>query len=539
MRTRLKKVSCMTIIILITCVICSCEKDSVSKSGTSEDSIRTTATGGPLTTTSKVAAKTSAVTNTSISAAATSATKAVTTAEKSGESISSGTWDTETNTTQTDNDMATEIIADGDDKQTVTEDEKIDLQGKTITLTHYSATKLPRGEGLDDFNVSFYALRAKEAEELYNCKIQYKVETSSATTYMNFIINQSLAGIKYADIAGGNSSATYLPLLTKNLLEPLDEYIDFENSIMRANRIMYDNTLWKGRRYYIATAYVFGIGGLWYNRDILSREGQPDILDLIESKTWTWNSFLNIALNCTRDLNGDGIIDQWGVSAADNYNLMQRMFYSNNVQPVEYKNDRFEFSLDTIAAQRTLQFISDLAFQHKVVKTGQKNYENGYIAMFLTSVYGNNVNLDRGMNSVVSPLPLGPDISEYIGNGSTNQFYVLAASDLPREAAKILYHIFVIWDENCQRIPAMLELMKNLPKGWEQPSRHTSTEREYYINEEHAGPFNMDWAAVFGSSMKNLISNGLLNPIMNGSMSVHSAITSIKDQAQDIINAYN
>ena len=68
-----------------------------------------------------------------------------------------------------------------------------------------------------------------------------------------------------------------------------------------------------GKTYGFATDAAVDKIGVFYNRKLFADNGYPDPHTWISTKEWTWDKFQEIAKNMTKDTNGDGTNEQWGV----------------------------------------------------------------------------------------------------------------------------------------------------------------------------------------------------------------------------------
>ena len=67
-------------------------------------------------------------------------------------------------------------------------------------------------------------------------------------------------------------------------------------------------------RYY-GLPIFFAPSGIWYNKDLFDKAGVSYPSVNANDKSWNWNALLEKAQKLTKDINGDGKIDQYGVNA--------------------------------------------------------------------------------------------------------------------------------------------------------------------------------------------------------------------------------
>ena len=120
----------------------------------------------------------------------------------------------------------------------------------------------------------------------------------------------------------------------------------------------------EGKRY--GVPYDIGVRLILYRTDLFEEEGIP-----APSKAWTWDDLVAAAKRLTRDLNGDGTIDQWGFgvpAARSRKSVLQWLpwFWSlgGNLQ-----GEDGEVALFTPAAVGAMQWYRDLTHRYRVTPT--------------------------------------------------------------------------------------------------------------------------------------------------------------------------
>ncbi len=300
-----------------------------------EEGIQATGSAAKSATVPKTTAKATVQTGTNIKSTAAAATAATTT------SISGAVNDTASanqgGQASINDEDAPQQDAPGNSEETVISEtfagDDIDLGGRTVVIGGWATWV--RDLYIDkEGNPAVCRIvdrRLKAAEEKYNFKRGYNIPTGGSNVFKNEVVTKTLAGVKFADIVRTAASYDFASWVTQKIMLPLDEYIDYEAPIIKTNAVMYYGSLWKGRHYGIAESAESTNIFLMYNRALLEREGQRDILDLVEEKRWNWNAFLDMCKSVTKDLNGDGIIDQWGVGTQTTWYFIKYLLYSNGM----------------------------------------------------------------------------------------------------------------------------------------------------------------------------------------------------------------
>lgn len=214
---------------------------------------------------------------------------------------------------------------------------------------------------------------------------------------------------------GDGSVAEYIG---KGVIEPLDPYITGDNPLDMGVFFPAIAALGQkdGSTYLLTKDYSPLV--LYYNKTLFDAAGveYPD-------ENWTWDDFLAAAQALTKDTNGDGEADQWGVQLPGHWGdwLWLRgilpIIYQNGgdvISPDGTKTTGYLNSPETVAA---LQWYSDLFLKYKVAPTksdvealaGTDLFQSGLVAMEWTGRwplkdYLRNPKLNFG----TSGLPAGP-----------------------------------------------------------------------------------------------------------------------------------
>jgi multiple sugar transport system substrate-binding protein len=165
-------------------------------------------------------------------------------------------------------------------------------------------------------------------------------------------------------------------------LEPLDAYIPqaTKNDFLPQ---FIERATYNGKLY--ALPWFGTVRAMFYRKDLLAAAGVPE-----PTTSWTWEEFLTYAKKLTRDLNGDGVIDQYGFGTSGRYVSQYQPFVrQNGVDFVDEK--RNVATANDAAVIEAMQFYIDLVRTHKVTPPGittinlqeiQKMFAEGKVAMF-------------------------------------------------------------------------------------------------------------------------------------------------------------
>jgi multiple sugar transport system substrate-binding protein len=174
-------------------------------------------------------------------------------------------------------------------------------------------------------------------------------------------------------------------------LEPVSPYLDQSTVIHAAD--FYSQALeafqWEGKTWCIpqnASSLV-----VYYNRGLFeaAKLSYP-------AAGWTWDDFLNDARALTRDLNGDGQIDQYGAGVSPQMYRLAPFIWQNNADFVDNPEQPTRLTLDSPAALQAFQWFVDLQVREHVVpdaaaeqsEPSENRFMNGRLAMFFNSRRG-------------------------------------------------------------------------------------------------------------------------------------------------------
>ncbi|MCE5171466.1 extracellular solute-binding protein [Paenibacillus profundus] len=213
--------------------------------------------------------------------------------------------------------------------------------------------------------------RMKEIEKKYNTKIEWV--TVPWGEGASKIAAAGLSGEPAADFLILDLYLAYPSLAQQGYLRPVDDLINLDDT--KWPKKIKEFSSFGGKIYGLVENVGAG-AGLYYNRTLLKREGLEAPHELIKKGEWTWDKYLEMAKKATKDLNGDGAIDQWGIVSYAPVHARQ-LVYSNNGNIVEDKDGKLNFGLGDPNSMEALRFLYDLHNTHKVVMPNKNgNFED-------------------------------------------------------------------------------------------------------------------------------------------------------------------
>jgi multiple sugar transport system substrate-binding protein len=127
---------------------------------------------------------------------------------------------------------------------------------------------------------------------------------------------------------------------------------------------------------------------VYYNRDMFREAGVPEPED-----GWTWNDMVEKAIKLTKDKDGDGNIDQYGLGVEPSIIRLAPFVWSNGGELVDDEEKPTRFTLDTPEGLAAMKAFFDLRDKHLVIPSDQEReaedeetrFLNNRLAMVLSS----------------------------------------------------------------------------------------------------------------------------------------------------------
>jgi hypothetical protein len=324
----------------------------------------------------------------------------------------------------------------------------------------------------------------------------------------------------------------------------LDSY--FEKAPDKYQVLNQESTKWAGTQYGISINLQTSTWGIpqsmmLYNRQIFEKEGLADPQNLFKIRKWTWEEFLQLAITSTRDLNGDGFTDQYGIGSIGSY-LMNTMLYGNTGQAVIQNSDgRFVFNVYDRKCINAFQFIADL-FNIYQVATNNVNIIKSKQVAFLplpSNNYISNKQYTEGLSLIISPS--GPDAdNKYVtGVSIYDEFFIIPSNVSDKDKIFRLLCEFSLLN-NSEANPAMVgsqqDLLVSRYTGWgfQDPRDLDHVRAIFDAYNSGEAIVILDLIQTFG--LTSTLSSILTNDIIKLRSSVSSVLESSNPIGQSIID---
>jgi multiple sugar transport system substrate-binding protein len=319
-------------------------------------------------------------------------------------------------------------------------EEKSDLGGREIVISAWwdGTPKADTPEGEAALN------RQKEVEKKYNVKIKYIGQDYGKTAEK--LSSTVMAGAPYADIVLVPDDQI-MGLMSGGYFTALDDFMNVKDESKLPDTVIKAGSDSQGKAYGFVTNFpLFDNGGLFFNKRIFKEANLTSPSDLQAQGNWNWDTFLEAAQKLTVDKNGDGKIDQWGISS-DNSQLSMNLIYSNNA--AIYDSDTQKFGLDSPNALEGLEMFNKLINEYKVVrpKVEGESWEaygvtfiEGNAAMYTAGLWEAGDRMHGKMKDEFGYVhfPKGPKAENYVvGIGQLHMNFIPKGVKEPRAVYKI------------------------------------------------------------------------------------------------------
>ena len=232
------------------------------------------------------------------------------------------------------------------------------------------------------------------------------------------------------------SSMWFVPCASKGLLADLGPFVERDKDFDLDDFYPAAVNGW-GRYNGMLYAIPAGIDiyAMYYNKTMFDKYGVP-----YPDETWDWDRYLWAAEKLTKDLDGDGRLDQWGTTQ----NMWQAYIWQNGGDILN--EDQTKCTLDRPEAYKGLQFMADLRNKYHVSPTPAEMadigtrvlFTNGKIGMYFSGSWAVPLYFEKEIEDFeydVAPMPKGKRRASFFGGAS---YAVLQGSKHKAEAWELV-----------------------------------------------------------------------------------------------------
>jgi multiple sugar transport system substrate-binding protein len=203
----------------------------------------------------------------------------------------------------------------------------------------------------------------------------------------------------------------YAAFAAEDQLEPIGPYLDESDLISEKDfyPVSLQGFIWNGQLMCLPQNLSSLV--IYYNEDLFDAAGVPYPPD-----KWSWDEFLATAQALTKDLDGDGDIDQYGIGMSPELQRLAPFVWQNGGPIVDDDAQPRRTTLARPPSLEAFQWFVDLRLEHGVVPTraeeasqdSESRFMNGTIGMFFNSRRGTPTYREiESFSWAVAPLPSG------------------------------------------------------------------------------------------------------------------------------------
>ena len=218
-------------------------------------------------------------------------------------------------------------------------------------------------------------------------------------------------------------------------LQPLGPYLEASDAIAMDDfyPVTLDAFRWRGELMCIPQNISSLV--VYYNRDLFRAAGVPEPTD-----DWTWDDFLAAAEALTRDTDGDGVTDQYGLGVEASLFRLAPFVWQNGGRIVDEPDYPTQLGLTRFPSQEALNWFVALQTDHHVVPDrlaeasldSESRFIQGTTAMYLNSRRGTPTYRESAaFDWDVAPLPRGKETAGILHSDA----YCLSAASANKDAA--------------------------------------------------------------------------------------------------------
>ena len=322
--------------------------------------------------------------------------------------------------------LVTAVVASGQGRRRA---QKQDFGGRSIRwATWWDSAPQPGRSEREDLRLQ----REAEVGKKYNVKFEYL--NVPWGEFMAKYITTVMAGDAMAEIVSVQTDWFYPTLLLNNFCLNLSELGVFDFKASKFQKETIEFATLDGSVYGYEIGRIEPRGVIFFNKTMFEREGISDIYDTVFNYKWTWSEMLKVAKKLTRDTDGDGVIDQWGLAGATG-RIWRGFIISNGANFIDI-SDKWKprFSLGDPAALEALQAYQDFIIKEKVVLVSPEGspwdypvqaFIDGKVGMLVAQLW----NIDKLRDNMsdeygVILFPMGPRMKEYTSEATLHHFKV-------------------------------------------------------------------------------------------------------------------
>lgn len=193
-----------------------------------------------------------------------------------------------------------------------------------------------------------------------------------------------------ASLAAGNPPDVFLinyrrygQFADKGVLEPLGPYLDRSATLKVSDYYTQSLTAFTYQGTLTCIPQNISSLSVYYNKDLFQKYNVP-----LPTANWKWQDFLNTAKALTKDTNGDGKADTYGLGTDLQLIRLAPFIWQNGGELVDNYDKPTKMLIDSPAAREAFQFFVDLSLVHKVAPTQAEAQAEAPVSRFMNGTLG-------------------------------------------------------------------------------------------------------------------------------------------------------
>ncbi len=247
----------------------------------------------------------------------------------------------------------------------------------------------------------------KEITKAFEAKypdIKVKVSVLSWTDYWSKLQTRLASG-SAPDVFAVNGGWLQV-FASKNVVKDITSYVEKDNALVSDLFPMAIETFkYKGKIYGLPRDFNTYV--VFYNKDLFDKYGVS-----YPKSNWSWDDYLATAKALTKDVNGDGRLDTWGVVVDTRPDVWMPFVWQNGGDVLNA--EKTKSVINSKEAEGAFQFLADLILKYKVSPTlsqqqvfGWNPFGSGKIGMYITGKWMVPIYKDAKFKWDVQVLPKG------------------------------------------------------------------------------------------------------------------------------------
>lgn len=354
-----------------------------------------------------------------------------------------------------------------------------------------------------------------------------------------------------AAIAGGNvpdvfyiEQSNLMPYVDNGVLLDITEEVensDFDLSNVweyGVNSYRYD-----GEK--VGTGALYGLPkdvgpfALGYNKDMFEDAG----IELPDKDTpYTWDEFIEVSKELTRDSDGDGELDQWATGFNVNWSL-QAFAWSNGGDWIN--EDKDTVTVDTKEFAEALQYFADLQNVHHVTPSiadaqtldTYQRWMNGEIAFFPVGPWDMSTYAGLDFEYDLIPWPAGStgEPATYVGSLGIG---VSSKTKLPEKAVKLVEYLSASEEGQQQLVDAAIQITNliDMAEEWASNTDEVPNNKEEFLQivQDYGRPmpaawtYNAEWYDEFFINIQ---------PVLDGEQTAADYVKEVQPRMQEKLDS--